>query len=293
MRSTTASVATLFAMASFVAAQDANCSAILLDYAPNSNGKFQKCYTEQRLIHEVCDAKTAGCDQSALLSGINKYLGVCSASIDAEAVYGNVLQLGKNALEIFFAYPIHEAYCTADPNAKSTSAILPPVVAPKIYCLESSVQDPSSRFVSNLAVYLTSGTIRSAQLPFFIANNLPKEDVCSPCSQTAVKGTIEHLADNLMPRIAPFYTPEFVQYWTKFVPAYNTLCGTKFTQQWPVGTLNITTPNIPTGSPSTPATTLPTSTSPSTKEPKPNGALNIKPAAGVATAILMAAVALL
>ncbi|KAG0246706.1 hypothetical protein BGX31_010575 [Mortierella sp. GBA43] len=309
MRFFTVSAAAL-ALASVVVAQDANCTLILNDYAINTNGKYGKCYTDQvynsnlvshgsspdykALIREVCDAKTVGCDDSALFSAANKYASTCGASIDAEAAYGNILQLGKNALEVFFAYPIHGAYCAEDPNAKP-EPVTPPAVPPKSYCLATQVQSPSSRFVSNLAIYLTSGTIRSSQAPFFIANNLPKEDVCSPCSQTAVQGTIDYLADNLMPKITPFYTPEFVHYWTALVPAYNTLCGTKFNQAWPAGTLNVTVPNVPTGSPSAPATSLPSATGPSTTAPTTgkSGAVSIKPAAGVAAAFLMAVASLL
>lgn len=304
---TTACAAALLTMASVVLAQDANCSLILNDYTPGGGGKFQKCYTDQvynnglvgqgsdpdykRLIQDVCDAKTTGCDDSTLLSATTKYLTVCSASVEAEAVYGNVLQLGKNALEIFFAYPIHAAYCAEDPNAKPDPN--PPAIPPKNYCLAASVQNPSARFVSNLAIYLTSGTIRSSQLPFFTANNLPKEDVCSACSQIAVQSTIQYLSQNLMPKIGPFYTPEFVQYWNKVVTDYNTLCATKYTQAWPKGTLNVTVPNIPTGSPSAPATALPTATAPATTAPAgTSGASSIKPIAGV-TAFLMAVAALL
>ncbi|KAI8355831.1 hypothetical protein B0O80DRAFT_486371 [Mortierella sp. GBAus27b] len=258
MRFFTVSAAAL-ALASVVVAQDANCTLILNDYAINTNGKYGKCYTDQvynsnlvshgsspdykALIREVCDAKTVGCDDSALFSAANKYASTCGASIDAEAAYGNILQLGKNALEVFFAYPIHGAYCAEDPNAKP-EPVTPPAVPPKSYCLATQVQSPSSRFVSNLAIYLTS---------------------------------------------------EFVHYWTALVPAYNTLCGTKFNQAWPAGTLNVTVPNVPTGSPSAPATSLPSATGPSTTAPTTgkSGAVSIKPAAGVAAAFLMAVASLL
>ncbi|KAK3829241.1 MAG: hypothetical protein J3Q66DRAFT_324723 [Benniella sp.] len=308
---TTASLTALLALASVATAQDANCSAILSDYGPGVNGKFQKCYTDQvynkglvsqgdspdyeALIRDVCDAKTSGCDDTTLFSATNKYATTCGPSMDQEAIYGNVLQLGKNALQVFFAYPINRAYCAEDPKAPKPSPVLPPAVPPKTYCLASSVTNPSNRFVSNLAIYLTSGSIRSSQTPFFnINNNIPDSDICSPCSQLAMQATISYLSDNLMPKVGPFYTPEFVQYWTKLVPAYNTKCSTTFTQTWPAGTLNVTAPNIPTGSPTEPTVNLPTAASSKAPVPteKPSSSTIMKPAIGLA-ALLVSAVALL
>ncbi|KAI1318621.1 hypothetical protein EDD11_006122 [Mortierella claussenii] len=308
----TASVAALLALASVTKAQDANCSAILNDYAPNGNGAYAKCYTDQvynaalvaqgntpnykDLINQVC-GKPA-CTHSNLQSGISKYIKACNASINTEASNGNILQLGKTALEIYFAEPIHAAYCAVDPNAPVPTPATPNTPVPPTYCLSNDVANPASRFVSNLAVYLTSGSIRSSQSPFFQSNNLDPKDVCSDCSKVAMNATIEYLAQNLMPSIAPFYTPEFVQYWTKLVPAYNDFCKSSFTQVWPAGTLNVTIPNVPTGSPSPPTTNLPTATAtaPATASPtgtKPSGAGVMKPAAGAAVALLMAVAALL
>ncbi|KAG0285482.1 hypothetical protein BGZ98_005491, partial [Dissophora globulifera] len=205
------------------------------------------------------------------------YGAACNASMDAEASNGNILQLGKNALETFFAEPIREAYCAVDPAAPP-AAVGPPAV-PITYCLAQSITNPSTRLVTNLAIYLTSGTIRASQDPFFIGNSIDPKDVCSDCSQAAVNATIAYLSATVMPRITPFYTPEFVNYWTKFVPAYNTFCKTSFAQTWPAGTLNVT---------------VPTSTGTASPTPKPNGAAGaIKPVAGIATALLMAVAALL
>ncbi|KAG0365068.1 hypothetical protein BGZ54_006909 [Gamsiella multidivaricata] len=310
--STAASVAALLAVASVASAQDANCSAVIADYAPSGNGKYQKCYTEQQynaalvsaggspnypqIIQDVCSQKA--CAHSDLVSATTRYVNACNASMDAETTNsnGNILQIGKNALEIFFAEPIRDSYCAVDPDVPvPTTAPGAPAPTPS-YCLAASVANPANRFVSNLAIYLTAGSIRSSQEPFFIANNLDSKDVCSHCSQAAVNSTISYLSQTLMPRVAQFYTPEFVQYWTKLVPAYNTLCKTSYTQKWPVGTLNQTVPDVPTGSPTAPATALPTATgaAPTTATPtNTSGAGSIKPVAGVATALLMAVAALL
>ncbi|KAG0202009.1 hypothetical protein BGX28_005326 [Mortierella sp. GBA30] len=303
--SITASVATLLTLAVVTKAQDANCSAILVDYSPSGNGQFQKCYTERvynqalvasnppnykDIITQVC--KKTPCSHSTIVSAGTKYMNACTASIDAEATAsgGNILQLGKNALEVFFAEPIREAYCALDPKAVVPP---PPQQADPAYCLASDVSNPSTRFVANLAIYLTEGSIRSTQAPFFIANNLIQTDVCSECSQIAVTATIDYLSKNLMPRIAQFYTPEFVQYWTKLVPEYNKLCKTTFTQTWPEGTLNVTVPNVPQGSPSAPViTAAPTSAAPtgaaSPTKAAGNAAGALKPVAGVAAALMMA-----
>jgi hypothetical protein len=106
--------------------------------------------------------------------------------------------------------------------------------------------------------------------------------------------TVDYLAKTKMPAITPFYTPEFVQYWTKLVPAYNDACKTKLVQAWPEGTLNVTMPNVPTPSVTAPVTNIPTtvsSTNPTAT--KGNAAGSLKPAAGVATALLMVVAALL
>ncbi|KAF9185712.1 hypothetical protein BGZ51_002495 [Haplosporangium sp. Z 767] len=307
---TTASVAALLTLAAVSQAQDAQCSAVTMDYAPNGNGAYQKCYTNQvynqglvsqggapnykELIHQVC-SKSA-CSHSTLTSATSKYITACAASMDAEstASNGNILQIGKSALDIFFAEPIRAAYCAEDPNAVAPPPTVPPTIPPPVYCLEADIANPSTRFVSNLAIYLTSGSIRSSQTPFFSTNNLDPKEICSDCSKLALNATVDYLSKNLMPKIAQFYTPEFVQYWTKFVPEYNTLCKTKFTQTWPEGTLNVTVPNVPTGSPSAPATELPTSAT--TAAPTPTGANAagaLKPVAGVATALLLAVAAML
>ncbi|KAF8927419.1 hypothetical protein BGZ58_010406 [Dissophora ornata] len=303
-----ASVAALLALASVTKAQDANCSAVIQDYAPGVSGTYQKCFTDEvysaalvsqggspnytELINQVCGQPA--CSSSTLLSATTKYINACNASMDAEASMGNILSIGKNALEVFFAEPIREAYCTVNPAAPPASKG-PPVV-PVTYCLAQSISDPTLRFVTNLGIYLTSGTIRASQEPFFIANNLVSTEVCSDCSQAAMNSTIEYLATTLMPRMTPFYTPEFVQYWTKLVPAYNTLCKTSFTQTWPTGTLNVTVTNVPTGSPTTalPTATATTATATATATNASSGAAGaLKPVAGVATALLMAVAALL
>ncbi|KAF9325720.1 hypothetical protein BGZ91_002268, partial [Linnemannia elongata] len=107
------------------------------------------------------------------------------------------------------------------------------------------------------SIYLTSGTIRAAQAPFF--ETLDQTDTCSPCSQRIISASVSYLSENLMPRIGPFYTPEFVQYWTKLVVAYNALCKTSLVQSWPEGTLNVTTVPVPapSTSPSSPAAAEP------------------------------------
>ncbi|KAF9343186.1 hypothetical protein BGX26_006123, partial [Mortierella sp. AD094] len=248
------------------------------------------------IISQVC-GKSA-CSHDTLQSATSKYITACNASIIADATNsgGNVLQLGKNALEVYFAEPIRESYCAIDPSVKVPA---PPATAPPAYCLAPSVANPASRFVTNLAIYLTSGSIRASQAPFISTNQLDPKDVCSECSQIAVNSTIEYLRSNLMPSIANFYTPEFVQYWTSFVPAYNSLCKTSYTQTWPKGTLNVTVPGVPTGNPSPPSTALPTANAttsaapaPTTNKPTSGVAGAMKPAAGVATAVLLAAAAL-
>ncbi|KAF9204746.1 hypothetical protein BGZ49_004930 [Haplosporangium sp. Z 27] len=303
-----ASVSALLSLASVIKAQDANCSAVINDYNLGSSGLYQKCYTDQvysadlvaaggspnytQIINQVCGQ--AACSHSTLQSATSKYITACNASMIAETTSsgGNILQLGKNALEIFFAEPIRDAYCTVDPSVKVPA---PPAVASPTYCLSNPGTSPASNFVINLAIYLTAGSIRSDQPPFF--NSLQAVDVCSQCSQQAVNSTVLYLADNLMPAVSNFYTPEFVQYWTKFVPAYNTLCKTSFTQTWPAGTLNVTVPNVPTGTPSA-SIAIPTgnvtATATSTPSPtKASGAGAIKPAAGIATAVLLVVAALL
>ncbi|KAG0205763.1 hypothetical protein BGX28_002686 [Mortierella sp. GBA30] len=247
-----------------VRAQDANCTAVYNDFAPSDvfSGAYQKCYTDQLynsalvaqgtypdyddVLSQIC-TRPLPCSHSTLISATNKYLTACNASIDAEAANGNVLQIGKNALEIFFAEPIRSIYCALDPNAVK---LPPPAITPPAYCLANPiVGNPTSRFTTDLAFYLTSGSIRSSQAPFF--ESLGVADTCSPCSQLAFNATVGYLSENLMPRIAPFYTPEFVRYWTKLVPAYNTLCKTSIVQTWPKGTLNA-------GPSATPTTSLPT-----------------------------------
>ncbi|KAG0369379.1 hypothetical protein BGX24_002435, partial [Mortierella sp. AD032] len=195
-----------------------------------------------------------------------KYLTACNASLALESEKGNILQLGKTALDVFFATPIREAYCARDPED---------VPAP-------------------LAVYLTSGTIRSTQVPFFNSSNTPTAELCSPCSQIAMTATVTYLSTTLMPAITPFYTPEFVQYWTNLVPAYNAACKTKLVQAWPAGTLNVTVPGVPPPSITAPTTgvSTPTGTNAPTKPTGPNAAGSLKPAAGIATAVLMVVAAL-
>jgi len=302
--SLSASVAAFVALASVTYAQDATCSAILNDYTPGSSGAYQSCFTDQvynnalaaqatpdfkELITSVCSKSP--CSHSTLVSAETKYIAACNSSIIAEEANGNVLQLGKNALNIFFAEPIRAAFCSLDPNAVPPP---PPTAAAPAYCLSASIAVPSNRFVSQLAFYLTSGSIRASQPPFF--NALDSAEVCSDCSQVSMNSTIEYLATYLMPGVGPFYTPEFVQYWTSAVPAYNTLCKTSFTQTWPKGTLNETAPNAPTSVPSATASSLPSSTA-TTAAPSPtkaaNGAGSLKPVAAVGTAMLMAIAALL
>ncbi|KAG0337238.1 hypothetical protein BG004_007718 [Podila humilis] len=272
-----------------ILAQDTNCSAVFNEFLPTATSPtaFQKCYTDQvyntelvaqggvpdyaDIIAKVCNRPA--CSHSTLASGIQKYMDACTASIDVEAANGNILQLGKTALEVFFAEPLRAIYCTLDPNA---ILLPPPAVNRPVYCLGKDVVDPASRFVSNLAVYLTSGAIRSSQDPFFAS--LDPKDTCSPCSQQAMTETVRFLGENLMPKIAPFYTPEFVQYWSKLVPAYNGLCKTSMVQTWPEGTLNLTVAGgvpPPTGtSPVVPVVegTLPKATTTSLPAPTERGA---------------------
>ncbi|KAG0019026.1 hypothetical protein BGZ82_000272 [Podila clonocystis] len=269
MRSISASLALVLSLslASTSSAQDTNCSAIFNEFLPTatSPNAFQKCYTDQvyntelvaqggmpdyaDVIAKVCNRPA--CSHSTLASATTKYMDACSASIDVEAANGNILQLGKTALEVFFAEPLRGVYCILDPNAVT---LPPPAVNRPAYCLAKDVADPASRFVTNLAVYLTSGAIRSSQDPFFAS--LDPKDTCSPCSQLALNETI-----------APFYTPEFVQYWSKLIPAYNALCKTSIVQTWPEGTLNQTVAGVPTGTPTAPVVALPTASAPAPATP--------------------------
>ncbi|KAF9302841.1 hypothetical protein BGZ74_004761 [Mortierella antarctica] len=297
-----ASIAAIVACASVTTAQDATCTPLLVNYDPSASGSFQKCYTDQvynaalvnagaapnykDIITSVC-SKPA-CSASTLSSATSKYITACGASIDAEAAAsgGNILQLGKNALEVFFAEPIRNAYCALDPNAPT---LPPPQVTPPAYCLATEVANPVNRFVSQLGTYLTGGSIRSTQDPFFL-RNLDAADVCSPCSQIAVTGTVDYLSKNLMPRVAPFYTPEFVNYWIKFVAEYNKMCKTSIVQTWPAGTLNVTVPGVPTGNPST-GLPKPTSASaaPTSTPTQVSAAGSLKPAGAVAFVAMVAA----
>ncbi|KAF9332882.1 hypothetical protein BG006_004245 [Podila minutissima] len=297
-----ASIAAIVACASVTTAQDATCTPLLVNYDPSASGTFQKCYTDQvynaalvssgaspdykDIIKSVC-SKPA-CAASTLSSATSQYITACGASIDAEAAAsgGNILQLGKNALEVFFAEPIRDAYCALDPNAPRLPS---PQVTPPAYCLATEVANPVNRFVSQLGTYLTGGSIRSTQEPFFL-RNLDAADVCSPCSQIAVSGTVDYLSDNLMPRIAPFYTPEFVNYWTKFVAEYNKMCKTSIVQTWPSGTLKVTVPGVPTGNPSTDMP-KPTSASaaPTSTPTQASAAGSLKPAGAVAFVAMVAA----
>lgn len=283
MRSITASLALVFSLslASTSSAQDTNCSAIFNEFLPTaiSPNAFQKCYTDQvyntelvaqggmpdyaDVIAKVCNRPA--CSHSTLASAATKYMDACSASIDVEAANGNILQLGKTALEVFFAEPLRGVYCILDPNAVT---LPPPAVNRPAYCLAKDVADPAGRFVTNLAVYLTSGAIRSSQDPFFAS--LDPKDTCSPCSQLALNETVHFLAQTLMPKIAPFYTPEFVQYWSKLIPAYNALCKTSIVQTWPDGTLNQTVAGVPTGTPTAPVVALPTASAPAPATPSVN-----------------------
>ncbi|KAF9927228.1 hypothetical protein FBU30_003411 [Linnemannia zychae] len=272
-------LALIASTSSLAQAQDANCSAIYNDFAPSSTPSsiYQKCYTDQAyntalvlqginpnysdILSQIC-SKPA-CSHSTLVSANSQYLTACAASIDAEAANGNILQTGKIALELFFAEPIRTIYCTLDPNAHPPPAVPgSPTPSPLVpsYCLEQPVVgSPTSKFATNLAIYLTSGTIRSDQAPFF--DNLDQADTCSPCSQRIVTATVTYLSENLMPRIGPFYTPEFVQYWTKLVTAYNALCKTSLVQSWPEGTLNVTTVPVPAAAPVAPSAPGPAPTS--------------------------------
>ncbi|CAO3565748.1 unnamed protein product [Mortierella alpina] len=281
-----------------VRAQDANCSAIYNDFTPSPtlNGLYQKCYTDQvfnaalvaegfdpdynQVLTRIC-TKPAACSQSTLTSATRQYISACSASIDAEAINGNILQTGKNALEIFFADPIRSIYCTPDPNPNPAAGgappppppppppALPPVIPPS-YCLAKPVPNSTEppKFTTHLVLFLTSGTIRANQRPFF--EGLEVADTCSICSQLALKEAVSFLADNVMPRIGPFYTPEFVQYWSQLVTAYNAQCRTTIVQEWPEGTLNETIIQglAPAGaSPSAPNATLSASSSTASATP--------------------------
>ncbi|KAG0284516.1 hypothetical protein BGZ96_011116 [Linnemannia gamsii] len=300
-----ATAAVLLSVASFTNAQDSNCTAILADYSPTSNGAYQKCFTNRvynnalvnagptpdykALIEGVCSK--AACSTGTLDTAQTKYLTACNASLAVESQNGNILELGKSALDVFFATP-RAAFCALDPQAVPLPA---PQVTPPQYCLAQNTTNPSGRFVSQLAVYLTSGTIRSNQVPFFNISQIAPTELCSTCSQLAMTSTVDYLTKTKMPAITPFYTPEFVQYWTKLVPAYNDACKTKLVQAWPEGTLNVTMPNVPTLTASVPAGALPTSATGANPTPsnKGNAAGSLKPAAGVATALLMVVAALL
>ncbi|KAF9549712.1 hypothetical protein EC957_002776 [Mortierella hygrophila] len=300
-----AAAAVLLSVASFTNAQDSNCTAVLNDYAPTSSGAYQKCFTNQvyntalvnagptpdfkALIEGVC-SKSA-CSASTLDTAETKYLAACNASLAVESQNGNILQLGKSALDVFFATPIRAAYCALDPNAVPLPA---PQVTPPQYCLSSNTTNPAGRFVSQLAIYLTAGTIRSNQAPFFNTSHIDPTELCSACSQVAMSSTVDYLSKTKMPAITPFYTPEFVQYWTKLVVAYNDACKTTLVQTWPAGTLNVTVPNAPTSTATVPDTSLPTSTGATpTGTTAPNAAGSLKPVAGVATVLLMVVAALL
>ncbi|KAF9133155.1 hypothetical protein BGW39_010484 [Mortierella sp. 14UC] len=298
-----ASAAVLLSVASVINAQDATCQPILNDYTHTGAGAYQKCYTNQvyntalvnagatpdykALIESVC-SKSA-CSASTLESAETKYLAACNASLAVESAKGNILQLGKTALDVFFAAPLRSAYCALDPEAVPLPA---PQVTPPQYCLAKPVDNPSSRFVSQLAIYLTSGTIRASQAPFFNTSHTDPAELCSPCSQVAMTASVEYLSKTLMPQITPFYTPEFVQYWTNLVPAYNTACKTKLVQTWPAGTLNVTVPNVPAPSVTAPTTAITTPTGSAGSATPTNAAGSLKPAAGVATAVLMVIAAL-
>ncbi|KAG0216780.1 hypothetical protein BGX33_012117 [Mortierella sp. NVP41] len=299
----TLSIAASLALAStfsFAQAQDAACSAIYNDFAPSAtpNKPYQKCYTDQAyntalvlqganpniadILTQIC-SKPA-CSHSTLLSANSQYMNACNASIYAEAANGNILQTGKIALELFFAEPIRAIYCTVDPNAHPPApptvpgaGTVAPVPEPS-YCLaQPVVGSPTSKFATNLAIYLTSGTLRASQTPFF--EGLDQGDTCSPCSQRILTATVSYLGENLMPTIGPFYTPEFVQYWTKLVVAYNAHCKTSIVQSWPEGTLNQTTVAMPPPSaaastaPAAPTTVAPVSPS-SASSPSRGGSSN-------------------
>ncbi|KAG0236663.1 hypothetical protein BGW41_000366 [Actinomortierella wolfii] len=303
----TISVAALLAMASVITAQDANCTAVVGDYVPsNPNGKYQKCYTDQvynreliaagaspnykDIVAKVCSS--SACSPSTVKSATDNYIKACNASIIHEAESSNfqILQLGKNALQIYFATPIRNIYCGLDPTV-----VPPPPPAPPqepAYCLAADVSNPALRFQTQLALYLTQGSLRANQSPFY--SGLDPKDVCSPCSQQAVNTTIDYLSNNLMPGIA-FYTPEFVQYWTAFVPEYNKFCKTSLaTTKWPEGTLNQTTPNLPPPSTVT-STQAPASTTTAAPAPaKPTGSgMAVRPSTAGLMAVLAAMVAFL
>ncbi|KAG0300922.1 hypothetical protein BGZ98_008772 [Dissophora globulifera] len=290
-------VASLLSLAFVAHAQDANCTAVLSDYAPSvnsNNGLYQKCYTDQNynaalvgqgaipnysdVLDQICNKPIpATCSRSRLSSATTVYMNACSASIDAEAANGNILQTGKIALEIYFAAPIHAIYCGLDPNAVE---LPPPAINPPAYCLANTAEadGPNSHFITNLALYLTSGTLDASQSPFF--DGLDPVDTCSRCSQRALNATVGYLAENLMPRISPFYTPQFVQYWSKFVPAYNTLCKTSIVQTWPEGTLNVTVAMPTALTPPAPAAAQPTAGSEApVARSKPNSVALILPSA--------------
>ncbi|KAG0254958.1 hypothetical protein DFQ27_006524 [Actinomortierella ambigua] len=300
-------------MAGVISAQDANCTAVYNDFTPGLNGKYQKCYTKKiydtdlvnagatpnykDLITKVCSVPS--CTPSTIKTATDTYLKACNASIASEATNSGfqILQLGKNALEIFFAEPIHNIYCGEDlealklqPTPSPTPGTTPPKPEP-IYCLGATVANPSMRFQTQLALYLTQGSLRANQGSFFMS--LAKDDVCSDCSKRAVNTTAAYLTANLMPGIA-FYTPEFVQYWTKFVPEYNKYCVASITPTvWPAGTLNVTTPNLPP-----PSTVLPTtSASPTASNPAPSktpsSAFVVRPSAAGLLAVVAAMAAYL
>ncbi|KAF9578373.1 hypothetical protein BGW38_005858, partial [Lunasporangiospora selenospora] len=191
MHFTIATVASaLLALASVATAQDANCSAIIGDYSQTLAGQYKKCYTDvvyndalvkqgaapdyKELITSVCSQPA--CSRSTLTSATTKYIAACNASMDAEVASssGNILHIGQNALHIFFSEPIRTAFCAEDPNAViPTPAPVPPVPQ---YCLSSSISSPSLRYVSNLALFLTTGNVRSTMPAFFEGNGLdPKE----------------------------------------------------------------------------------------------------------------------
>ncbi|KAG0274700.1 hypothetical protein BGZ95_009545 [Linnemannia exigua] len=239
-----ASAAVLLSVASVINAQDAACQAVLNDYTPIGAGAYQKCYTNQiyntalvnagatpdykALVEGVCSKSE--CSASTLASAETKYLAACNASLAVESGKGNILQLGKTALDVFFAKPIRDAYCALDPKAPQPAPATPTTPAiPPTYCLASSIDNPSSRF-----------------------------------------------------------------YWTNLVPAYNAACNTKLVQTWPAGTLNVTIPNVPSPSVTAPTTAIstPTGSAGASNPTGTNAAGSLKPAAGVATAVLMVIAAL-
>lgn len=305
-----------------VQAQDANCSAIYNDFAYSStpSSPYHKCYTDQAyntalvlqgvnpnysdILSQICSRPA--CSHSTLVSANSQYLAACASSIDAETANGNILQTAKTALELFFAEPIRAVYCTLDPNVHpppatpatpGSPATAPSPAAPS-YCLEQPVVgSPTSKFATNLAIYLTSGTVRAAQTPFF--ETLDQTDTCSPCSQRVIGASVSYLSENLMPRIGPFYTPEFVQYWTKLVIAYNALCKTSLVQSWPEGTLNVTTVPVPAvappllpSSPAGPAPAAPSAVGPAvaSRPPRGNHADSISVSQGYVVASVVVAV---